>query len=282
MNTETISQPTSAVSGEVAKAVVEEGKQEAPKEDSVSPKLGMIARKERALVQKQQEFTRQQQEWEKQKSEFMARLDAVEQKEKLWEQDPLKAIEARGLDYQKLTERVLAGEDLTPKELQKMMDERFKAQEEKLQQEKDAIRKAQEEATMAEHEEVINNFKGELKSFVTTKADNYKLTNLFDAEADLVFELIEATYEEHGKLLSNDEAADLAEKYFIQQYEKAKAIMEKIEATEEEKELGVAPTKKPTQTTLTNSMNQASPGFLPAKSEEDRMRRAMAALDKNK
>lgn len=255
------------------------------KEEAMSPKLAIIARKERALVQKQQEFLKQQQEWQKEREAMKAELEAERSKRSLWKEDPDKALEELGWDYDRLTERKINGGGLTPKDLEKKMEERFKSYEERMAEEKATLEKAQQEAQEKQQQKIIDDFKEDLKGHLKTNAEKYKLSNLFDNDAELLYQTIDAYYEANGKILSNEEASDLVEKYFVKLYEDAqKALTPKEQAKldEEKKSLGVVD-KKPTQTTLTNDMNNvAGASFLSPKTEEDRMRRAMAALDGNR
>lgn len=262
-------------------------------EDIVSPKLGLIARKERALVQKQQEFQRQMQEWEKHKTELQSRLEAMEKKERLWKETPEKALEEYGHNYQTLTERVLSGGDLTPKDIEKKMNERFeqlqRAQEEEKKKQQEAAQKAQEE----QEQLVISQYKDDLKGFIVSKKDEFKLTALFDAEADLVYDTVDAYFQEHQKILSHEEAAQLVEKYFRKLVDDANGALTPKQQEAAEKALDmdtVAQVKvntgaeqavrKPSSTTLTNNMNATTPTKAPVKNEDDRIKRALAALER--
>lgn len=256
----------------------------APVEDAVSPKLAMIAKKERDLVRKQQEFQKSQADWQKERETMKAELEAERAKRAMWKEDPDKLLEEMGWDYDRLTERKLNGGGLTPKDLEKKMEERFKSFDERMAEERAALEKAQAEKKDAEAKKIVDDFKGELKSFVTSKADKYKLSNLFDPEAELLYDTIDAYYQEHEKVLSNDEAADLVEKYFKKLYDDAHQALTPAEEkalAEEKKALGV-PEKKPTTTTLTNDMATSTSGFVSAKTDNDRMKRAMAALEGKK
>jgi hypothetical protein len=263
---------------------------EAPKEitvdPSISPKLAIIARKERALVEKQREFSKNQKDSELKMSELNARIARFEQLEKLLGEDPMKVLEERGWNYQKLTERQLSGGELTAKEVAERMEQKFKSFEDQQKEAKELQEKAQKEAEEQKSNQIIAEFKEELKSFVVTNKEKFKLTGLFDPESELLYDTIDAYYQEHNKVLSNDEAADLVEKYFLKLYEDATNIVKpKNTETVEEKEaasMGVPVKQKPTQTTLTNSMQSTAASFLPPKTEADRMARAMAALDGKK
>lgn len=268
----------------VTEQPVEGAQAPTPEEDPVSPKLAIMAKKERALVQKQQEFQRQQMEWQKERDAMRAELEQERAKRSKWKENPDLALEELGWDYQRLTERQLSGGDVTPKDLEKKFEEKFKSFEQRMEEEKAALKKQAEEEQAKKAAQIVEDFKGELKNFVKQNADKYKLSNLFDQEAELLYDTIDAYYNTHNKILSNDEASDLVEKYFVKLYEDAQKALtpaEKRELEEEKKALGVVD-KKPSSTTLTNNMQSTAPSMLPPKTEADRMKRAMAALEGNK
>lgn len=261
-----------------------EGGAATPKDDAISPKLAVIARKEREFFQKQQEFQKQMEEWKRERETLKREADEYRSKRTLWKDDPEKFLEEMGWDYDRLTERKLNGGGVTPKDLEKKMEERFKTMEERIAEEKAAIEKARKEKEEKEAQEIVDSFKTSLKGFVEKSKEKYKLTNLFDKNAELLFDTIDAYYKEHGKVLANEEAADLVEKYFVKLYEDAKTALTPAEQRaldDEKKGLGVSD-KKPSSTTLTNSMSATgTSGFVSAKTDADRMKRALAALGGN-
>lgn len=192
--------------------------------------------------------------------------------------NPLEALKRKGITYQDLTNMVLNGEKVTPEIQVKSIEEQMKTWM-KQQEEAAKLKEQQEtERLTKEHELTIQNFKEEVKEFVSTRSDEYEFINLYDQQ-----ELIYATIEEHfnntQKVMSIKESADLVEKYLLDQANKALktkklASMLKPQA-EEKKDAPREPSK-----TLNNTMTSSVPSMLPAKTENDRLKRALAALDK--
>lgn len=272
---EAIVAPTAPVNQEAAKEPVA-----APKEDdAIAPKLGLIARKERALVQKQQEFQKQQQEWQRHKDELSARLKAMEDKENLWKTSPEKALEEYGHNYQTLTERMLAGGEMTPAALEKKFNERFQTLEQQREAEKKAQLEEQENKKKQESQAAIESYKEDLRQFIAAKSDEYKLTALFDKEAQVIYDTIDAYYELHEKILSHEEAASLVEKYFKKLVDEANGVLNppKPEDKVEDPTKGFGSNESISKT-LSNTMQSTAPSMLSPKNEADRIRRAMAAL----
>lgn len=256
---------------------------EATKEEVLSPKLAIIANKERALVKKQQEFQKQMEDWRKEKEALTKELETFRSKQSKWKEDPDSALQELGWDYEKLTERKLNGGQPSAQEIEKKVEERFKSFEQRMEEEKAAMAKKAEEEKAIKEKEIIDGFKRELKSYGTSQKDKFKLCSILDPEAELVYETIDTYYQTHGKVLNNEEAYHLVEKYFNKLYEDVTKVMtpkEKQELEAEKKALGVAD-KKPSTTTLTNNLSSTA-SFLPPKTEEDRIKRALAALDGQK
>jgi len=274
-----------------------EGAQAAPAQTvdpSVSPKLGLVARKEAELLKKQRQWQAEKEAFEKEKAEILNRMKAREEEDSLWEKDPLAALEKKGLSYQALTERQLAGGDIPPKELAKQFEQKLTNLQKQLEDKERAAKEAEEKKVQEEHERVITNYKNELKSYLAGKKDEHKLAALFDNEAELVYDTIDAYYQEHGKVLSNEEASSLVNKFYMDKLEEGVKTLgwQLIKETgpKEGEPQGEEPAERfgfPQRTgpapkvpkTLTNSMQSSTvPSYLPAQTEDERIKRAMAAL----
>lgn len=250
---------------------------EAAKADpKVSSRFAALSRKERALVQAQQEIVAQ-------KAEIAAQLKKIQDFETEWKNDPTKAAESRGLTYAEWTNRVLNDGKPTPEQqvlsVREELD-RFRKEQEK--KEADA-RDAQAKAAKDENESVINEFKASVREFIKKDEDAYELINLHDA-SELVMATVEQYFAQTKKILGTKEACDLVEAHLEEQVMKSTETKKwKAKASPQPKE---EPKSKadtaPQQKTLTNSMTSSAPGFLPAATENERIKRAMAALDRTK
>lgn len=250
-------------------------------EDAMSPKLGLLARKEKAIVEKQRAIQQKEAEMSKRMAEWEAKERAWADREKLWKDTPEKALEEFGHTYQSLTERVLAGGELTAADVEKRAMAKVKELEDRLENEKKAALEAEKARAEKESQETIQQYREDLAAFVTNKAEEYKLCALFDKEAELIYDTVDTYFQQNGKILSHDEAAGLVEKYFRKLVEEANgALTPKQQAAAE----AALDKDKPQQQVraLSNGMSQTAPSFLPAKTEDDRMKRAMAALDGKK
>lgn len=182
--------------------------------DEFASKFAALSRKEKALRQ-------QEQEWKSKLEEMEARIRSYEEKENTKEpeipldyrlkKNPLQTLDELGLSYDKLTELALNDGKLTP---DMQMDIMRRELEDKYSKELEDIRNEllERDKRMEEqkYEETINGYMAELTNFVN-KSDSYELIKANDA-VDLVFDVVENHYNETGKILSNEEAADLVER----------------------------------------------------------------------
>lgn len=235
-------------------------------------RFAILAKQERALRQREAQLkagAAKQAEWEK------ARQEATT--------NPLKALEALGLSYEQITQFMLNGSKPTPElELQSVKQEMAafrKEQEDKAI----ALKAEQESKAKAEYQTTLSEFNSEVDNFIKTHADTYELTNLYEGQS-----IVSATIEQHfantKKILSIEEASNLVEKYFEEQVQAA-TKSKKFQAKQTPKEEGQPRREqaaKSSAPTLSNELTSSAPSMLPAKTENDRMQRAMAALTQGK
>lgn len=247
-----------------------------PKPDQMASKFAALAKKERqARLLHAQAKTRAE--------ELAKREAAIAERERLWEeefkQSPLEALKKRNLTYQDLTNAALNDGKFQPDvEIKRVQDEiqRFRVEQE--EKEKKAI-EAQQAAQQKAESEAIEGFKTKISDHIDANSEKFELTKLYDA-SELVFQTVEEHFERNKKILSIDEACSLVEQYLESELERASKESKKfkskfLSAKQEQQEK----TAGKSTTTLTNSFNSsATPSLLPAKTEEDRIKRALAAL----
>ena len=164
-------------------------------EDKLAPKFAALARREKEIVEK-----------EKAAAEREKKFQDYERRIKEAEDDPLAALEALGLTYDKLTDHILSGKKNNPdskaiKELQKKLED----------SEKRALEREQT-AKQQEEQRILANFKNSQREHIKNAGETYELVNALGRHED-VFEVAQEYYKTHGKVLSHDEAAKLVEDY---------------------------------------------------------------------
>lgn len=243
----------------------EEKKPEAAKAPPGADRFAALAKKERAIQQQATAL--------KEREAKLADFESIKQKAT---SNPLEALKILGISYEQITEFILNGQKPTPDLQVSAVKQEIDALRKERELEKEAAKKAQEE----EHSRTMEQFRAEVGNFIKTNAEQYELTALYNGES-----IVEATIEQHfaatQKVLSIKEAADLVEAYFEDQV-KAASQAKKFQAKQEPKAPG-QPAKEMERTkapTLNNGMTSSAPSLLPAKTEADRVQRALAALEK--
>jgi hypothetical protein len=265
----------------------------APANSSHMETLALVAKKEKAIFQKQREMTQKAAAWEKEKAEYSSKVKAYEEREGRWKSDPLKYFEESGNTYQSVTEKVLNGGELTPKDVQSKLQKELDDLKAQLAGEKSEAQKRNEEQAKQSEAKTIADYKGTLQGFVSENKGTLKLTGLFDPQADLLYDTIETHYDQTcekdedgnilkpGKILNNKEATELVEKYLVKQVHLAcKALGIPLPAEGEPTEAQATDkSAMPSGTrTLNNSMTSGT-SLVSAKTDADRTKRALAAMD---
>lgn len=249
---------------------------DAPKPESPdAARFAALARKEKAALR----AIRASKEYEQKLSQQAEAIKRYEERKAKAKIDPESYLSEAGLTYQELTDYYLNGKkpttetklQATEERVQKFIEEQERKEKEKTEQEQLNAQK--------QVEETITEFKTNIATYLETNKDTYELTNLLEGQ-ELVFDTIEAQFNKTKKVMSIKEASDLVEKYFEDQVERAT----KVNKFKDRFGKPEAEDKKPEPTgskTLSNALpSSAAPSFLSPKNENDRMQRALAALNK--
>lgn len=217
-------------------------------------RLAALARRERH-VQTQREHARreiesraaalkaEQQSLAKEREELAALRAARE----MAKSDPLKALEALGLNYDAVAEAQLNGGKIPPEKLAAIeasrVEERVKAEVakqeaeiKKLREEQESLRKQREDEASSAAESRMQAFRQDTAAYVQSQKEKYQLVTALGREAE-VAQLIEQAHaqsyqqdvaaakregrEPTGRVLTVDEAAGLIESWYEEQFEKA-------------------------------------------------------------
>lgn len=232
-------------------------------------RFAALARQEKGLRQREQGI-----------KEREARLSEFEGLKQQVSANPIKALEALGITYDQLAQFML-GQPPAPEDAVKKVESRLEQLEKQRLQEAEDAKKATKLKAEAEYKEVLEDFGREVRDYVTTNKDKYELTNMYEGQ-DTVQATIEAYFAKTKKIMSIEEASDLVEAYFeeqVQNAQKSKKFSKK-EVGQPARELEGKTQPKGASPTLSNELTSSAPSLLPAKTENDRIARAMAALNK--
>lgn len=262
---------------------------ETPKVSDGANRFSFLAKKEAALVRQRQELKAQIDALNSQRSELdklRQEIDSVKSRRSSYKSNPMSALEDAGLSYKELTDYILNNEKITPEQKLAALEEKFESKIQAMERQREEERKLAEQRAeqerAAREQATIAEFKSEIGSFVSKHKETYELTHLYDS-SDLVYDTVEAYYDQSGKVLSIPEACDLVEKYLEKQVEKSlqtKKLASRL-TQQDTPPTDAAQKSEPTPRRSLNNQTYTSstPTVVSPKVENDRMARAMAALD---
>ncbi len=262
-----------------------------PQEKDAS-RFAALAKKEKGLVLKANDLKMKEGKFAERESALMAREAKVSEFEALRNADnPLKALEFLGYSYKDLTDYILKGEKPTPELIAKSFDRKMSDWEKRLEErEKNAESARQKQADEAkrqaedEAKQAYEGWQTEVADWCKGQVDALELINLNEAY-HLVTATIEEQFQRTKKVLSTADAAKMVEDFLESEVKRnleAKKLKAKVEAKvpEPTKPVEKPDSKEASPRTITNTMTSSAPSFLPAKTEQDRINRALAALSK--
>jgi hypothetical protein len=245
-----------------------------------SERFAQIARREKALFKKQQEFKAQQ-------AAVDQKIQQYQQFEALRQQvasNPLKAMEVLGISYQQLTDFILNGQKPTAElEVQQVRRE-VEAMKQQREMERKQAEQLRKQRADSQFQSDSKEFDEDIAKFMSDNTDKYELVTMHAAQP-IIRATIEQHYKNTKKIMDIEEATKLVEDYLEEQVKNTVEKSKKFQAKQMPKE-GQGQANKETGAksnstpTLTNAMTSSAPSLLPAKTEADRISRAMAALSK--
>jgi hypothetical protein len=206
---------------EYASDSYEEAPEEGSNQDQFASKFAALSRKEKALRERESEYESKFEEMERRLADYETRDQEPEVDwEDMLRNNPLKALEEAGLGYDKLTELALNDGKLTPdmqlaamrQELENDYKQKFEELEDRLNQ-----REQQEQDTY--YDSIQQNFQDEIGNMVQQNPEKFELIAASEADG-LVYDVIEEHYNETGRVLDIEEAADAVESYLEEEANK--------------------------------------------------------------
>lgn len=262
-----------------AQASASQAPKPAEEKQTASQLVTAIAKekKQRIAAQKELQGTRSQ------IAELQKKIEEMSAKFASRPENPEDALKRYGFTYDDVVSYQLNDKKPTAEIMFKRLDEKLNSFEE---QQKLRETKAKEEAqarAKQEYEETLAAFKENAKEFLTQNQEKYELINVNlenEEAADFVAALIEGHFEKTKRIMTIAEAADLLERSIeekVDKIAKAKKVQSKFTpATQQTQGKKDEPT---TSKTLASAVTTSSaPSYLPAKTENERIARALAKL----
>ena len=203
---------------------VQEVREQEGEDDQFSRKFAALSRREKDIRAKEAEYEYRMRELEERLQELQNPPEEPQAPiEERLRRNPFETLEELGLGYDKLTELALNDGQLTPEMQMKLMrDELENGYKSKFEELEARLSQKEEEEEYNKYESIENNFKQEIESFVNGK-NEFELINANEA-SDLVYEVIEEHYNDTGRVLELDEAAQAVESYLEDELEKLMSL----------------------------------------------------------
>ena len=197
-----------------AESYEEAGEEEGSSQDQFASKFAALSRKEKALRDRESEYESKFEEMERRLAEYEAQSQEPEVDwEHMLRNDPLRALEEAGLGYDKLTELALNDGKLTPDmQLAAMRQELENDYQRKFEELEERLNAKEQSEVESYYDAVQENFQDEITGVVMSDPDRFELVQASEASA-LVYDVIEEHYNETGRVLDIEEAADAVESY---------------------------------------------------------------------
>lgn len=243
-------------------------------EDSVSSKFAALAKKERAMLQKVQSRQAEIEAREKALAEKEAKYAGYDQKPG----NPIEALERLGYSYKDITDYILNDNKPTVDQEVKSVREELQSFKQAQEEAKKTAIEAQAKQEQEELDKAIAGFKGEISDYLTTNNVEAELINLYGAQ-EVVYETMDEYYNLNGKVLSIAEGVKMVEDYLYEQTQKAQGTSKFKPKAADPKEEPKFQAKQQSKT-LTNEHVSTVATVLPSKTEQDRIKRALLALEK--
>lgn len=271
---------------ETKEVPTDEAKKEEPKTEEKPKDEEIKARRFAELSKKEQRILQKKREMEE---SFKAREEALKSREhlikeyeevkKLAKTNPGEAIEKIGTDYQAVTDHYLNHGKLTPELVARDVESKIQELERKLQEQAKTFETREKERIAEENRKTLENFSATIVETVKASSDKYPSVAAFDG-APVIYEMIQKRWHDTGgnHLMTIDEAAEILEKELdsvISKVVQTPKYSARFSSTKKEEP---KPTSLNKPKTITNDLTSSAPSLLPAKTENDRIKRALEKL----
>lgn len=280
--------PPVKLSPEESKAAeqkVEAPKEPEKKEESVSSKFAALAAKDKAFQKRQQELSEKEKVWQDRLAKAEATEKRFEELKRTAKLDPVKAMkEALDIDYEYTTEFILNKGKPSADAKYEQLRQDMVAFMESTKKEKEEAKAAEEKRNAEYVNSTIAQTKQSIDQYMKSDPKKFEFLNFLDSKGlvdadELIYQGAELTHKQTGKIPTIAEATEGVQEYLLGQFEE---LVNQVSYFKEKYgPKGVAATKTPdgATPTISNSMNGGTEPRTPAANEEERMRRALAAME---
>ena len=232
---------------------------EPEKSDDFSRKFAALSRREKEIRAKEAEYDKRIAELEQRLNSFNEKSEPEPEPELPIEyrlkKNPLKALEEMGLSYDKLTELALNDGKLTPEMQMKLMREELEGDyKKKFEELENRLLEKEKSDEQRRYDDIQRGFKNEIDEYVNSNLDKYELIQANEAN-DIIYDVIEEHYNDTGRILDIEEAAEAVENYLEEEAEKLLKLGKLRSKFGIENDLEQEESPRQSQVTLSNAMS---------------------------
>jgi hypothetical protein len=249
-----------------------------------SDKFAALAHRDRQISKKAQEIAAAEARVKELQTKYEAQLKEFEETKKGALSNPLEAMKKLGLTYEQVTEYILNKEKPTPDaKLEALRQEMMEWRQAQEMKEKKALEDAQKQKEEGKNQ-AVTQYKESIAEYAAGSKD-LELLNYLDSKQlinlkDMVYNGIVMVNRDTKKIPTIEEACAGTQEYLLGQLEE---VINNVSYFKNK----YAPKQPQEQTpdgstpvrTLTNDMTSGTPGGTPAYSEDERIRRALKAME---
>ena len=230
---------------------------EPEKSDDFSRKFAALSRREKEIRAKEAEYDKRIAELEERLGSFGKKPEPEPELpiEYRLKKDPLRALEDIGLSYDKLTELALNDGKLTPEMQMRLMREELEGgYKKKFEELENRLLEKERSDEQRRYDDIQRGFQNEIEDFVESNADRYELIKANEAN-DIIYDVIEEHYNDTGRILDIEEAAEAVESYLEEEAEKLLSLGKLRSKFGIENDFEQEESPRQSQVTLSNAMS---------------------------
>ena len=230
---------------------------EPEKSDDFSRKFAALSRREKEIRAKEVEYDKRIAELEERLGSFGKKPEPEPELpiEYRLKKDPLRALEDMGLSYDKLTELALNDGKLTPEMQMRLMREELEGDyKKKFEELENRLLEKEKSDEQRRYDDIQRGFQNEIEDFVESNSDKYELIKANEAN-DIIYDVIEEHYNETGRILDIEEAAEAVENYLEEEAEKLLSLGKLRSKFGIENDFEREESPRQSQVTLSNAMS---------------------------
>lgn len=236
----------------------QQAQEQAPQEDGFARRMEILAKREREFMSREQQWKAQLRE----KQELERKYQELEGKWKTIDIDPMRILNEKGWDVNKLAEHISAGNEPIQGSEKHQLYSKLK----ELEGYTKSLEQKLEEREQRQQEEKRGSVKqrlfSDLRNIAESAPDKFELVKETNAY-EHVYEVLDSYYSQHGKPLQLEQAMEMVENYLDAEYSKVlkyKKVKNRFNPQEEFFQQPEQPVPRGYQpSTLSSSFTQNTP-----------------------